>query len=113
MANTDSRLCVHCFQPLIYIKFSHHWRSVCDNDSCILFREGQGNIPREDNEPQDKPRGLPSARILRLDYEPYKARCRDGYAYGRSLGLTSVQARDFRNKSKKEIEKVAREIVRA
>jgi len=112
MTNMDSHLCVHCHQPLIYIKFRRHYRIVCDNDSCILFREGQGSVPREDNEPQGKPKGLPSARILRRDYEPYKARCRKGYAYGKRLGMTSVQAAAFRSKGKKEIEKAAKELVR-
>ena len=112
MTNMDSLLCVHCRQPLTYIKFSQYYRLVCDNDSCILFREGQGNVPWEDNEFHEKPKGLPSARILRPDYEPYKARCRKGYAYGRSLGMSSEEARDYRSKSKKEIEKAAEKFVR-
>ena len=111
--STNSHLCAHCRQPLIYIKFSEYYCLVCDNSSCFLFRGSQGSVPRNDNEPQEKPKGLPSARILRPDYEPYKTRCRKGYAYGKSLGMTSVQARDCRNKNKKEIEEAAKKLVRA
>lgn len=112
MPSKDSYLCIHCFQPLLYVPIGGYYRLVCDNDSCILFREGQGNVPREYTEPEEKPKGLPSARVLRPDYEPYKERGKEGYAYGRELGLSSHDALKLRNKSKKEIEKAAKELVR-
>lgn len=108
----NNRICAHCFQPLIYIKFSHHYCIACDNDACFLFRESQGIIPRDDGEPQEKPKGLPSARVLRPDYQSFKARGKENYHFARSLKIPSVIARNLRNKSKKEIEKAAKELVR-
>lgn len=113
MPSTNSHLCVHCLQPLIYIKFSQHYLLVCDNDSCILFREGQGSIPRVNDEPQEKPKRLPSAQVLRPDYQASKTRGRENYQFARSLNIPSVIARDLRTKSHKEIERTAKAIRRS
>ena len=49
-----------------------YYRLECDNDLCLLFREGKGNIPRDNHEPQEELKGLPSARVLHPDHEPSK-----------------------------------------
>jgi hypothetical protein len=112
MPSTNSHLCAHCLQPLIYIKFSQHYRIVCDNYSCILFRERQGIIPRNNDEPEEKPKKLPSARVMRRDYQAFRGRGKRNYHFARSLNIPSAIARNLRNKSKKEIERVAKELVR-
>jgi hypothetical protein len=44
--------CKSCKQPLIEIEINHHFRVVCDNDRCKLFREGQGCIAKEIEAPE-------------------------------------------------------------
>ena len=109
----NNLLCVHCLQPLIYIKFSQHYLIVCDNYHCILFREqGQGIVPRNDDEPQEKPKRLPLTLALRPNRDEYNREGVENYRFARSLDVPSVMARDLRHKSKKEIERVAKELVR-
>lgn len=38
--------CRRCIGLMIGIEFVRHYRVVCNNDGCDLFREGQGNIER-------------------------------------------------------------------
>lgn len=113
MPSTDSHLCANCLQSLIYIKFAYHYCLVCDNAEgrCHLFRERQGYVPRDEGKSEVKPKGLPSVRVLRPDYQPFKTRLKENYHFARSLHIPSVVARDLRNKSKKEIEKVAKGLV--
>lgn len=56
-------VCRLCFQPLIYVLVNKYHRLVCDNTSCVLFREGQGNILRDDNGIQEALKGLSSAWV--------------------------------------------------
>jgi len=109
MANTVPLLCRHCGGLLISIGFKRHYCLVCDNaeDHCYLFRQRQVIIPRNGDEPEGTPKGLPSARVLRRDYEETKIRYKENYQYARSLGIPSITARDFRNKGKEQIEKAA------
>lgn len=110
----DSTLCSHCLQPLIYIPFPKYYRLVCDKDLCPLFREGQGNVERDDgNEPGEKPKGLPSARVLTQKYQASLVRGKENYHFATSLGIPSVVARDLRTKSKAKIKRAAKELVRA
>jgi len=95
------------------IGINKYYRLVCDNDACILFREGQGNVPREDNGDEEKPKEWLSSYALRPTQVALKAKGKEGYTYARSLGLDSRQANKLRNKSKKEIEEAAKELVRA
>lgn len=111
MPSTNSHLCAHCLQPLIYIKLSQYYCLACDNYHCYLFRERQGYIPRDDTEPQKKPKE-PSERVLRPDYKKYLTRQNEAYHFARNLGIPSALARDLRHKSKKEIERAAKELMR-
>jgi hypothetical protein len=36
--------CRKCGQPLIGISVGRYYRLECDNDECLLFREGQGSM---------------------------------------------------------------------
>jgi len=110
MPSTNSHMCAHCLQPLIRIKLTKYYCLACDNYHCYLFREIQGYIPRED-EPQEKPKELPSAHIFRPGYKEYNERGRENYHFARSLKIPSKIAAKLRNKSKKEIERVAKELV--
>ena len=107
MSSTNSHLCAHCLQPLIRV-FCY---LACDNYHCYLFRERQGYVPREDTEPQGKPKET-SERVLRSDYQKYLTRQNEAYHFARNLGIPSALARDLRHRGKKEIEKVAKELVR-
>ena len=107
-------MCPHCFQPLVYIRFSRYCRIVCDNILCPgKFREGQGNIPR-DPEPEPIPQAAtPLSRAHRPNYQDYLAHGRETYRFARRLHVPSVVARDLRNKSKAEIKMRAKELVTA
>lgn len=115
MPSTNPHLCAHCLQPLIYIPVGRYYRIVCDNTKngrpCLLSRECQGIMPRENNKLQDKHKRLPSAHVFRPGYEEYNERGRKNYQFARSLSIPSKIASKLRNKSKKEIKKVAKEMV--
>ena len=38
-------LCSACSKPLARMRVDSHYRLVCDDWQCRLYREGQGNIP--------------------------------------------------------------------
>jgi hypothetical protein len=42
---TEQR-CRYCGGPLKGVPFGNHVRLVCNNTQCLLYREGQGNRPR-------------------------------------------------------------------
>lgn len=113
MPSTNSHLCVHCHQPLIYIKLGQYYCLACDNYRCYKFREPQGYIPRDDNESQEKPKRLPLTSVIRPNCGKYNREGVANYHYARSLDIPSVVARDLRHKSHKEIKKAAKELVRA
>ena len=108
----DNRICPYCLQPLIYIPVNQHYRVVCDNDRCYLFREGQGVVPRDNNGPREKPKKLPLTLVIRPNRNEYNREGVANYRFARSLDIPSVVARDLRHKSKKEIERAAKELVR-
>jgi len=64
-------------------------------------------VLRDGDKPEEEKKGLASARVQRLDYEETKLLYRENYQYARSLGIPSVSARDYRSKSKEQIEKAA------
>ena len=105
-------LCSRCSQPLMYIKFSRRFRIVCDNHLCILFRECQGIILKEEGDEIERKVKDSSPRVFRNGYQDYLARQQERYRFARSLQLPSIIARDLRNKSKDEIEMAAKELVR-
>jgi len=109
MANTVPLVCCNCRQFLLPIKFSHHTWLVCDNAEghCYLFAERQVLVLRDGGKSDEEKKGLASARVQRLDYEETKLLYRENYQYARSLGIPSVSARDYRSKSREEIEKAA------
>lgn len=47
--------CKACNQPLIEIPVNNHYRLVCDNDRCKLFREGQGIKAKKVENAPEKP----------------------------------------------------------
>jgi hypothetical protein len=104
-------LCFFCSHPLMPISFNGYCRLVCDNDSCKLFREGQGNIVSERSiEPKLKE---PSSQTLTPKHQAMLERCRNNYHLATSLGIGSVEASHLRYKSKAEIEKMAKWLARA
>ena len=113
MANTVPLLCSNCGQPLISIKFKHHYCLVCDNakERCHLFRGTQFIMPRDGEEPREKLKETSSEHVYRADYEETKDRYKKMYRYARHCGIPAITARDFRCKSREEIEKAAKAIV--
>ena len=113
MTNTVPLLCSNCGQPLISIKFKHHYCLVCDNakERCHLFRGTQFIMPRDGEEPREKLKETSSEHVYRPNYEVTKELMNENYRYARSLGIPAITARDFRCKSREEIEKAAKAIV--
>ena len=96
---------------MISIKFSHHNCFVCDNWHCYLFRERQFIVPRDGEEAREKLKETSSEHVFRPNYEVTKELMNENYRYARSLGIPAITARDFRCKSREEIEKAAKAIV--
>lgn len=55
--------CSHCGHPLIAAPIGDYYRLMCDNaeERCPLFRECQGNIPKNDKA-RETARGLAAGR---------------------------------------------------
>jgi hypothetical protein len=39
--------CRSCKEPMVGIEFTKHYRIVCDNSRCNLYREGQNTIEKQ------------------------------------------------------------------
>lgn len=61
MSQTDE-LCAACEQPLMRQPMGNYHRLVCNNWQCRLYKEGQGNIPRDGHITLEPLKGLAAAR---------------------------------------------------
>lgn len=83
-------LCKACGDSMIEIEFRTHYRIVCDNDQCYLFRERQGSRAKEIEEPAKPVESI--NRLLRPSYSAYLEERRQNYHLLRNLGISSTEA---------------------
>jgi len=82
--------CQACGMPLIEIEFRTHFRIVCDNDCCYLFRERQGCRAKESEEIPEKT--STTNRLLMPSYSAYKEEKNQNYRLLRNLGVSCREA---------------------
>lgn len=94
-------ICKNCKQPLTEIEFNNHYRLVCDNDRCNLFREGQGF--RAKNPEQISTRTNTINRLYRSSYSAYLEERNQNYHLLRSLGVPSREAMSMMSRKQTRI----------
>ena len=105
---SPSVYCKECRRPLIEISVNNHYRIVCDNHECRLFRERQGSREREqEQKPPPVKRVVDLSRILRPSYSISLEKRKERYHLARRLGFGSIEAMLLRGKSREEIERLA------
>lgn len=83
--------CKSCGHPLIEVSINKDYcLYLCDNSSCLLFRERQG-VRKKEPEP-DPTSGFKPDRRLLPSYYPYLEQKKHNYHFLRNLGIRSSDA---------------------
>lgn len=99
--------CQVCGMPLIEIAVNNHFRLVCDNYHCRLFRECQGNRAKNPGVNLSHGRRVnPSDRPL-SNYQKSLNERKARYRFACDLGFSPIEAMHLRGKTMEEIERLA------